>query len=160
MTPASTELVERKEWRCYHCDIVFGDGHSAERHFGTRQHDAPLCRADKEDLKFARLQRDEYGDTNVVLRGQINDLQAKLAASLAREEAARREERERMLEWHNSQAELMEFQANHFATDEAYRDYGVEKAKAHTACYYSMAAIHRQSASFIRSRTADTEGGK
>lgn len=67
-----------KGWRCFHCDVLFLDREAAERHFGTRLHDAPLCAADRHELVATRKERDEYGD----VRAHVIGVNAKLREAL------------------------------------------------------------------------------
>lgn len=60
-------------WRCFHCDRVFTDPADAEEHFGSRQHDAPLCTADQFELVETRKERDMYADINIRLRAKIGN---------------------------------------------------------------------------------------
>lgn len=63
---------EKPKWRCFHCDTVFTDRDKAEEHFGTRQHDAPLCAADQFELVATRKERDEYADMRAKLIGELD----------------------------------------------------------------------------------------
>jgi hypothetical protein len=95
LAPALRALNERNTgWRCFHCDALFMDREAAGRHFGTRQHDAPLCVADQLELVAARKERDDYADIrahvlveNVKLNRKIADLvlAAELTEALERE---------------------------------------------------------------------------
>lgn len=79
--PASVEATGGgREWRCFHCDEVFSDREVAERHFGTRQYDAPLCAADQFELVETRKERDKYGDIKAQLTGEIIEARDKLAS--------------------------------------------------------------------------------
>lgn len=72
------DIVERKTWRCYHCDEVFVAEDCARRHFGSSDDQSPAClikagaegsllvalrRAEKDLEEFRRLLHDEASDS-------------------------------------------------------------------------------------------------
>lgn len=42
-TMSDRDAVERKEWRCFHCDELFSDERCARQHFGRDEGSTPAC---------------------------------------------------------------------------------------------------------------------
>ena len=75
-----------KEWRCFHCDVVFINEDEARAHFGPTQHDESYCCLSAERVRAIELELYRYRDEDTDLHREIARLRSDHATALRREE--------------------------------------------------------------------------
>lgn len=84
--------TDAKEWRCFHCDMVFTNRDHAAEHFGVGEHDTPACKLSHTEGHLITYIRKLQGELQEY-RAEDNDLlRAMLSLESEHQQALIREE--------------------------------------------------------------------
>ena len=86
MSIESMTTTMSKEWRCFHCDVVFINEDDARAHFGPSQHDESYCCMSAERVREIELELYRYREEDTDLHREIHKLKSDHATALQREE--------------------------------------------------------------------------
>lgn len=82
----SSDVLDAKSWRCFHCDEIFTDRKSAEEHFGASVVCAPMCQIFGITVRNMETELARYRGEDTDLHRQINHLQCEHTQALMRAE--------------------------------------------------------------------------
>ena len=85
---ASSDFLDAKSWRCFHCDQVFTEREAAEAHFGTSVLCAPLCQVYGTTVRNLENELSRYRAEDTDLHRQIAHLKTAHTQALMRAEEA------------------------------------------------------------------------
>ena len=83
---ASSDGLDAKSWRCFHCDEVFTDPKEARTHFGAIQGDKAVCALSPDEIRHMEWCLRRYREEDTDLHRQIAHMQCEHTQALMRAE--------------------------------------------------------------------------
>lgn len=80
------KVLQKKTWRCFHCDEVFRSSLKAQLHFGGCEGLMPACHIDAKHLRELEKELAKYRSEDTDLHRQIRNLECQHFTALRREE--------------------------------------------------------------------------
>ncbi len=82
----SSDGLDAKSWRCFHCDEVFTDPKEARTHFGAIQGDKAVCALSSDEIRHMEWCLRRYREEDTDLHRQIAHMQCEHTQALMRAE--------------------------------------------------------------------------
>jgi len=83
---ASSDGLDAKSWRCFHCDEVFTDPKEARTHFGDVQGSKAVCTYTADEIRHNEWCLRRYREEDTDLHRQIAHMQTEHTQALMRAE--------------------------------------------------------------------------